>query len=128
MLGTILAAVHFGLVLRSHGLGIVIALQSNSDSGHVAIHQTVVPAQVASPEIGPQGILSHGLLAWLANEIPRIPIGAIPHVQRSLQELGTRLRRVRRSIGIWIVEVMDVLRAHSTLVVSMALLALVLSQ
>ena len=42
MLGAILATIHFGLVLRNHGLGIVVALQPDSNSRHVTVHQVVV--------------------------------------------------------------------------------------
>ena len=94
VLSAILTTIHLGLVLRGDRLGVVVTLERDTDHRHMVIHQAVIAAQVAPPEVATQGILSDRLFTGFGHQVSWIAIGAVPHVECSLQEFGARLRRI----------------------------------
>ena len=94
MLSAILGAVKLGLFFCSYGLCIGIALVREAYARDVCVHHRAVAAEIASPEVGTQGVLRHRLFTWLAHEIFRVATATVPHVAGALKQSCARLRRV----------------------------------
>ena len=128
VLGNVLAAVHFRLVQCEHAVGVRVAPHGHGGHGHVIVHEPAVPAQVHSPDLGPERVLRDALVATLAHKISGAPVLAMPHVEGALQQLRARLARARRAERVGVVKVVQVLRAHRALVVLEELVRVLLAQ
>ena len=64
----------------------------------------------------------------MAHQIPRAAIATIPHVERALEELRTRLRWIRRAQRVRIMKIMKMLSAYSALIILEALMCILTAQ
>ena len=128
MLSAIFTTIHLRLTLGGNRLRIRIALASNCCRGYVAVHHTVIAAQMTTPQIWPQSVLCHGAIARVIHFIPGIPIAAIPHIQNAFEETCTRLSGIRRPERVRVMEVVQLLRTHRAFVILAALLAVLVFQ